>query len=65
MKNIAKIISYLCLVLTIVPSFLVFMGKITADTNKDLMLAGTIGWFITAPFWMNKKVEEEEDKSAA
>ena len=64
MKTVAKIVSYICLLLTLVPSFLVFMGEITLETNKNLMLAGTIGWFISAPFWMNKK-EEEEDKTTA
>ena len=64
MKTVAKIVSYICLLLTLVPSFLVFMGEITLETNKDLMLAGTIGWFISAPFWMNNK-EEEEDKTTA
>ncbi len=60
MKKAAQIISYICLVLTLVPSFLVFFGYISLDMNKNLMLAGTIGWFITAPFWMNKKEEEEQ-----
>lgn len=56
--KIATGISILCLLMTIVPSFLVFMGLITSDLNKILMLCGTIGWFATAPFWMNAKKEE-------
>jgi hypothetical protein len=52
-------ISVICLLLTIIPSFLVFWGVITSDLNKILMLCGTIGWFITAPYWMNKKQDEE------
>lgn len=58
MRKLAQIISYLSLLVTIVPSFLVFFGYISLDMNKNLMLAGTIGWFATAPFWMNKKEEE-------
>ena len=59
-KEITKIklitgISIVCLLLTIIPSFLVFMGVIPPDLNKVLMLCGTIGWFATAPFWMNSK----------
>ena len=29
---------------------------ITLDMNNLLMMFGTILWFISAPFWMNKKV---------
>ena len=52
-------ISIACLLMTIVPSFLVFLGLITSDLNKLLMLCGTIGWFATAPFWMNPKKEKD------
>lgn len=57
MKNLLVIISILSLVITIVPSFLVFAGMMTVEMNKTLMLIGTIGWFVTAPSWMNKKEE--------
>ena len=57
MKNLLVIISILSLVITIVPSFLVFAGMMTLEMNKTLMLVGTIGWFVTAPSWMNKKEE--------
>lgn len=64
LKNkIATGISIVCLLLTIVPSILVFMGVITSDLNKILMLCGTIGWFATAPFWMNPKKEEDSQTS--
>lgn len=53
-----KILSAIGLILTLVPSFLVFAGVIDLECNKTLMLAGTILWFITAPFWMNQKREE-------
>ena len=55
MKNLLVIISILSLAITIIPSFLVFAGMMTLEMNKTLMLIGTIGWFITAPSWMNKK----------
>lgn len=60
MKKAALIISILSLILTILPSFLVYFQQITPETNKNLMLAGTIGWFLTAPLWMNRKEKEEE-----
>ena len=55
MKAILKLISIIGLILTLAPSFLVFTGSITMDMNKWLMLIGTILWFLSAPFWMNKK----------
>ena len=53
-KMLLKIISYIGLILTLFPSFLVFMKLIELDTNKYLMLFGTLLWFICSPFWMNK-----------
>lgn len=54
MNHIIKIISYIGLGLTLIPSFLVFTGNITLDFSKNLMLIGTILWFLSAPSWMNK-----------
>jgi hypothetical protein len=58
MKTILKILSALGLIMTLVPSFLVFNGFMTLDMNKWLMLLGTILWFVTAPFWMNKNATD-------
>ncbi len=58
MKMILKIISAIGLILTLAPSFMVFSGAITIDSHKWLMLLGTILWFVTAPFWMNKKAAD-------
>lgn len=57
MKLLVKIISYISLGLTLIPSFLVFTGNISLDSGKMLTLVGTIIWFVSAPSWMNK-VEE-------
>jgi hypothetical protein len=54
MNYILKIISYIGLGLTLIPSFLVFTGNTTLDFSKNLMLIGTILWFLFAPIWMNK-----------
>ena len=59
MKMSLKLISLFSLLLTIIPAFLVFYGVMTLETNKTLMLIGTVGWFATAPYWMNKKSAEE------
>jgi hypothetical protein len=57
MKNILKIISFIGLGLTLIPSFLVYQGVLSPETNNNFMLIGTIIWFLTAPFWMNQKSE--------
>lgn len=57
MKRLVKLISYISLGLTLIPSFLVFTGNISLDSSKMLTFVGTIIWFASAPSWMNK-VEE-------
>lgn len=59
MKTILKIISGLGLVLTFVPSILVFNGIIDLKVHNSLMIIGLIIWFGTAPFWMKSKSLEE------
>ena len=49
-----KIISFIGLLLTLIPSFLVFLKGIELETSKYLMLLGTLLWFGSSPFWMNK-----------
>jgi len=60
MKSLLKIISFIALAVTLVPSFLVFKGIITPELSKSLMLIGTIVWFVSASFWMNTSDENEE-----
>lgn len=55
MKLIYKIISGIGLALTIVPSLLVFTGQMDFQTNKTLILVGTILWFVTAPLCIGKE----------
>jgi len=59
MKSITlKIISYLALAGTIIPSILVFFGDLDLQLNKNIMAVSMVVWFATAPFWINKKSEE-------
>lgn len=55
MTTFYKIISALGLLLTIVPAFLVFGGRIAIEQHYTLMLIGTFVWFLSAPLWMLKK----------
>ena len=59
MKKILIILSYIGLGLTVIPSFFVFKGIITWNLHAQLMLAGMFVWFLTAPFWMQKKKGEQ------
>lgn len=56
MKSLLKLVSLIGLIVTIVPAFLVFADVITLSNSKVLMMVGTLLWFASAPFWMNKKV---------
>lgn len=58
MRTLLKIISYIGLILTVIPSILYFMEKISQEASNDLMTLGMILWFVSAPFWINSKVEK-------
>lgn len=63
MKLALKIISYIGLAMTIIPSILVFNGIIEMKMDFTLMFIGFILWFSTAPFWMKGlSLEKEEEK---
>ena len=54
MKKFLGFISISGLVLMVLPSFLVFGQILTWEAHANLMIAGTILWFLAAPFWMKK-----------
>ena len=60
MNAVLKTLSFVGLVLTVGPSFLVFAGVIAWETHAALMLVGTVLWFATAPFWMKATDPEQE-----
>ncbi len=60
MQPLLKLISLLGLSLTIIPAVLVFTETIELPLSKTLMLVGTLLWFCTAPFWMNKEKKQQE-----
>ncbi len=63
MRRIFKILSAAALLMTIVPPVLYFQGMIPLATNHTIMAVGMIIWFITAPLWINEKINREEDQS--
>ncbi|MCW0481843.1 hypothetical protein [Gaoshiqia sediminis] len=63
MKKVLIVISFIGLVLTIVPSILVFKQVIAIETHFHLMVAGMFLWFGTSPFWMKTKSLDDEEKA--
>ncbi|MDP2982999.1 MAG: hypothetical protein Q8O92_06705 [Candidatus Latescibacter sp.] len=55
MKKVLIVLSFLGLALTVIPAFFVFYGAVSWNTHANLMFAGMVMWFVTAPFWMGKK----------
>ena len=51
-KTFAKPVSWLSLVVLILPSFLFLMGKIELDRVKWIMVLATVVWFVSASLWM-------------
>jgi len=49
-----KIISFIGLGLTIIPSILVLTGHIDIPLHKQLMGVGMVLWFCGAYFWINR-----------
>lgn len=54
MKALLKVLSFAGLALTVVPSILVFNQSISWNMHANLMIVGTLLWFITAPLWMKE-----------
>jgi hypothetical protein len=53
-KIILNVVAAIGLILTIVPSVLVAIGKLAWQTHANLMTAGMIVWFIAAT-WESRK----------
>jgi hypothetical protein len=62
MKQVLKIISYIGLLLTIVPSLFVFRGVIDMKVHFNLMIVGMVLWFATAPFCMKSSSPDEKEQ---
>lgn len=55
MKIVAEIISYLSLVLLVLAPILFYVGKITLEMNKTLLIIATVVWFASALCWMGRE----------
>ena len=54
MKAIATLVSLTGLALVIAPAVLYLGGSLEKSTMQTLMLAGTVVWFVSVPFWMGR-----------
>lgn len=55
MNLLLKILSFMGLGLTIIPSVLVFLQQLSMEDHKLYMIFGMVLWFATSPFWMKEK----------
>lgn len=55
MNILLKIVSYLGLGLTVIPSVLVFLQHLSMEDHKLYMIFGMVLWFATSPFWMKEQ----------
>ncbi|MEL6191121.1 MAG: hypothetical protein AAFR66_03690 [Bacteroidota bacterium] len=62
MKNIfpalIRAVSLIGLFITLIPCFLLFQGSISLDQYYGWVLAGSLIWLVSAPFWINKGTEK-------
>ncbi len=55
MKPILMAASVVGLALVIVPPVLYFAARMDKGSMQALMLAGTLLWFASVPFWMGRR----------
>ena len=53
-RRILQTISFLGLMVSVLPAFLVFGGVVSRQTHLHLMLLGMAMWFGTATFWIRR-----------
>ncbi len=54
-RTLLGILAFAGLALTLIPSVFVFTGTLPIETNKMLMAAGMLLWFVVAPFWIRRE----------
>jgi hypothetical protein len=55
MMKILKTISLLSLLLLILAPLAYLQGRLQLDTTKTWLIVATLVWFVSAPFWMNRR----------
>jgi hypothetical protein len=55
MKPLLMTLSFLALAASLASAIVCANRGLSAETNKLVLLVGTIVWFVVTPFWMRKK----------
>lgn len=55
MNKVVKYLSFLGLALVLVPAVLYLFAMLEKSTMSLLMIAGTVLWFSTVPFWSGRR----------
>ena len=55
MKTLAIVVSMAALAATLVPSVLFLMNRMDLGQVHGWMLAATVVWFASVPFWLGRK----------
>ncbi len=57
MKTLMPLVSYVGLALVFIPAVAYLLGSVDKSAMTNLMLAGTIVWFGSVPFWMGRNAD--------
>lgn len=60
MKTLLKFISFAALGAMLAASIGVFRGSVTREAYFAWALAGTLVWFVTVPFWMKRRLHQQD-----
>jgi sensor domain CHASE-containing protein len=60
-KRIIQIVSWISLAGAIAPSLMYLAGVVDLDQSKRLLMAATIGWFVTAPLWIGRDGQKDRE----
>lgn len=60
MKSILRLISFAALAAMFVTAILVFKGTLSREAFMAWGLGGTVAWFGTVPFWMKRRLHQQD-----
>ncbi len=55
MRLVLQLISWIALIMTVLPSLIYFSGNMELDHVKLLLIVASVVWFVVTPFWMDRK----------
>ena len=64
MNTALKLVSWIALAATILPSLAYYAGRMELGSVQWVMLLATITWFIATPMWMDREVPKPASNAA-